>query len=98
MVKYARRLAADGRSDPERRAEMRGTSPKYIPREWMLAEAYTKAEAGDFSTLHELQVEPRPNIASCRLRPSDRPAPTRSRLAYSPPTPRPADDLRDALR
>ena len=36
------------------RAEMRATSPKYVPREWMLAAAYTKAEKGDFSVLHEL--------------------------------------------
>lgn len=56
MVKYARRLATDARDDGERRAEMHATSPKYIPREWMLAEAYSKAEAGDMSTLQELQT------------------------------------------
>ena len=42
------------RDEAERRAEMRATSPKYVPREWMLAAAYTKAEKGDFSVLHEL--------------------------------------------
>jgi len=54
LSKYAQRVAADGREDASRRAEMHATSPKYIPREWMLAEAYTKAEAGDLSTLNEL--------------------------------------------
>ena len=42
---YARRLAADGRPDGERSAEIRRTSPKYTPREWMLAEAYRAALA-----------------------------------------------------
>ena len=54
MSKYAQRLAADGRDDAERRAEMRAASPKYVPREWMLSEAYTKAEKGDFSAIEEL--------------------------------------------
>ena len=56
MLQYATRLASEGRADSERRAEMKATSPKFIPREWMLAEAYTKAEKGDFSTLHELNA------------------------------------------
>lgn len=34
--------------------EMRTVSPKYVPREWMLASAYRAAEAGDFGPLHEL--------------------------------------------
>ncbi len=51
---YAARLAADGRPEAERRAEMRANSPKYVPREWMLAEAYTAAEQGELSVLHEL--------------------------------------------
>ena len=54
LALYAKRLASDGRADSERQAEMRLASPKYIPREWMLAEAYTKAEAGDFSAVHQL--------------------------------------------
>ena len=54
LSRYAQKLAADGRDEAERRAEMRATSPKYVPREWMLAAAYTKAEKGDFSVLHEL--------------------------------------------
>lgn len=34
---------------------MRATSPKYIPREWMLAEAYSAAEQGDHAPLEELR-------------------------------------------
>lgn len=36
-------------------AEMiRAASPKYVPREWMLKEAYDAAQKGDFSGTHEL--------------------------------------------
>jgi len=35
-------------------SSMRKASPKYVPREWMLVEAYTKANHGDYSTVHEL--------------------------------------------
>ena len=38
--------------DPE---IMRRSSPKYVPREWMLVEAYEAAQQGDFSVVHELQ-------------------------------------------
>ena len=31
---------------------MRAASPKYIPREWMLASAYTAAERGDHTVLN----------------------------------------------
>jgi len=34
--------------------EIRSSSPKYIPREWMLKEAYEAAQRGDFSGVHEL--------------------------------------------
>lgn len=34
---------------------MRRSSPKYVPREWMLVEAYEAAQKGDFSVVHELQ-------------------------------------------
>ena len=54
MCSYAQVLTSEGRDDAERREEMRSASPKYIPREWILAEAYTKAEKGDLSVLHEL--------------------------------------------
>lgn len=34
---------------------MRQASPKYVPREWMLAEAYTAAAEGDHTVVHRLQ-------------------------------------------
>lgn len=36
-------------------ARMRRANPKYIPREWMLAEAYTGAEADNHTALHALE-------------------------------------------
>eukprot|EP00419_Tripos_fusus_P031690 CAMPEP_0172780562 /NCGR_PEP_ID=MMETSP1074-20121228/202989_1 /TAXON_ID=2916 /ORGANISM="Ceratium fusus, Strain PA161109" /LENGTH=620 /DNA_ID=CAMNT_0013617539 /DNA_START=35 /DNA_END=1899 /DNA_ORIENTATION=+ len=33
---------------------IRATSPKYVPREWMLKEAYTAAQQGDFSLVKQL--------------------------------------------
>ena len=51
---YAARLRSQGRDEEERRSEMRANSPKYVPREWMLAEAYTAAEKDDMSVLNEL--------------------------------------------
>ena len=56
ITEYAARLQADGRPAAERVAEMRATSPKYVPREWMLAEAYTAAEQGDHAPLEELRA------------------------------------------
>ena len=35
---------------------MRLASPKYIPREWMLARAYEAAERGDYAPLRELHA------------------------------------------
>ena len=49
---------------------MRRASPKYIPREWMLAEAYEAAERGDYAavrTLHDVLRRPydeQPEVAS----------------------------------
>jgi len=54
LSSYAQRLASEGRADSERQAAMRATSPKFIPREWVLAQAYTAAEKGDFAPLNEL--------------------------------------------
>jgi len=54
LTHYATRLHADGRDEATRVAEQRATSPKYIPREWMLANAYTAAERGDHSVVQEL--------------------------------------------
>lgn len=36
-------------------ARMRLASPKYVPREWMLVEAYSAAATGDYSVVHRLQ-------------------------------------------
>ena len=46
----------DDRDDRDlaRQADMRAVSPKYVPREWMLVEAYTAADEGDFSVVHTL--------------------------------------------
>ena len=54
LALYAQRVASEGRDEAQRVGEMRLSSPKFLPREWMLAEAYTKAEKGDFSTVREL--------------------------------------------
>lgn len=34
---------------------MKQVNPKYVPREWMLVEAYTKANKGNYEPLKELQ-------------------------------------------
>mmetsp|Transcript_140584 Transcript_140584/g.244738 ORF Transcript_140584/g.244738 Transcript_140584/m.244738 type:complete len:609 (+) Transcript_140584:280-2106(+) len=48
-------LKTQGLTDGAAVAEgMRNTSPKYVPREWMLVQAYTAANNGDFSLVHEL--------------------------------------------
>ena len=35
--------------------QLKGINPKYSLREWLLVEAYTKANEGDYSLVHELQ-------------------------------------------
>lgn len=47
-------LHAAGVSGPAAAAAMRAASPKYVPREWMLAAAYSAAEAGDAGPVLEL--------------------------------------------
>lgn len=37
-------------------ARLRAVNPKYVPREWMLVEAYEKAGKGDYSVIHELNT------------------------------------------
>lgn len=56
LLEYAARVQADAEARPgsERQREMRLTSPKFIPREWMLMQAYSAAEEGDFSVIEEL--------------------------------------------
>ena len=36
-------------------SQMRSASPKYVPREWMLVDAYTAAARRDYDPLHALQ-------------------------------------------
>ena len=49
---------------------MRAASPKYVPREWMLVEAYEAAERGDYAPLHALHAvlsrpyDEQPEVAS----------------------------------
>eukprot|EP01050_Picozoa_sp_SAG11_P013212 SAG11_NODE_1530_length_4737_cov_3.232643_1_plen_126_part_00 len=46
--------ATQGRGELAR-TQMLAASPKYIPREWLLAEAYNAADQGDHAPLHKLQ-------------------------------------------
>ena len=50
------RLAVAGQGDAPSAvaASMRLASPKYVPREWMLVEAYRRAEGGDYSLLRDM--------------------------------------------
>lgn len=53
LEKWNRLIQVDG--EPEEAAKlMRKTSPKYVPREWMLVEAYNAANMGDYSLVHTL--------------------------------------------
>ncbi len=47
-------LVEQGQSPGDAAALMRATSPKYVPREWMLVNAYQAAQKGDFSVMREL--------------------------------------------
>ena len=47
-------------------AAMRRTNPKFVPREWMLHEAYAAAEAGNHQPLHELHELHEPHAKSSR--------------------------------
>lgn len=50
-----KQLQKEGRELHEVGNSMKLASPRYIPREWMLREAYTAAEKGDHSPLRSLQ-------------------------------------------
>ena len=39
----------------ERVAQMNSANPKYVPRQWMLVDAYVRAQQGDYALLHTLQ-------------------------------------------
>ena len=47
-------LERDGRSNKEISDQMFEINPKYIPREWMLSEAYEDAKKGKYETINEL--------------------------------------------
>jgi len=47
-------IAAEGRDEQDVIAQMNAANPKYIPREWMLVDAYQAAYKGDFSLVEEL--------------------------------------------
>jgi uncharacterized protein YdiU (UPF0061 family) len=47
-------LESSGTSLPDAAKRMRQANPKYVLREHLLVEAYTKASAGDYSMVHEL--------------------------------------------
>lgn len=55
-ARYWGRVGAEARPDGERRREMAAANPKYILRNWMLAEAYEAAERGDSSAVHALHA------------------------------------------
>tara|TARA_R110002050_G_scaffold53495_2_gene121613 strand:- start:40 stop:303 length:264 start_codon:yes stop_codon:yes gene_type:complete len=48
-------MRKDGTSAKDIAAGMRKVSPKYVPREWMLVDAYTRADKGDYEGIYELE-------------------------------------------
>ncbi|MFA6903790.1 MAG: protein adenylyltransferase SelO family protein [Gallionellaceae bacterium] len=55
LQKWHAALQQEARNPVEISAEMKQTNPKYIPREWMLVEAYRRAtDSGDYSQVHQL--------------------------------------------
>lgn len=55
LQKWHLALQQEGRNPTGVSADMKRTNPKYIPREWMLVEAYRSAtDSGDFSLVHNL--------------------------------------------
>ena len=56
LRRWLRAQQAEGGGGAEAARRMRLVSPKYIPREWMLAEAYTGAEHDNHTALHALEA------------------------------------------
>ena len=56
LRRWLRAQEAEGGGGAEAARRMRLVSPKYIPREWMLAEAYTGAEHDNHTALHALEA------------------------------------------
>ena len=51
-----REVTGEADNSPARvAARMKRASPKYVPREWMLVDAYSAAARGDYSEVHRLQ-------------------------------------------
>ena len=49
LERLAALVAVEGRDSEVRKAEMLSASPKYVPRNWMLFEAYEAADRGDYT-------------------------------------------------
>ncbi|CAE8610457.1 unnamed protein product [Polarella glacialis] len=54
LERFAARVSAEAREPELRVAEMKAANPKYIPRNWILFEAYDAAERGDYAPIHGL--------------------------------------------
>ena len=55
LQKWHTALQQEGRNPADVSADMKQTNPKYIPREWMLVEAYRSAtDTSDFTLVHKL--------------------------------------------
>ncbi len=55
LRQYAIRRRSDGRNEKECRAGMNRVNPKYVLRNYLAQMAIDKAEAGDYSMIHELE-------------------------------------------
>ncbi|CAJ1462274.1 unnamed protein product [Effrenium voratum] len=55
LQRWLQRLQAEAMDAEEVAQTMREASPKYVPRNWMLMEAYEAAEAGSFQVAQQLQ-------------------------------------------
>ena len=54
MVKWMAAVAVSSDDASAASAAMKQVSPKYVPHEWMLVEAYKDAEKGSYERMHTL--------------------------------------------
>eukprot|EP00960_Hanusia_phi_P037098 752722-Hanusia_phi.AAC.3 len=54
IARWLTSLQEEGRAGEEVSRDMLQVNPKYIPREWMLAQAYRQAQEGDLSVLQDM--------------------------------------------
>lgn len=54
LQKWRSEVAQEGSSLAEVATRMRKVNPKYVPREWMLADCYSEASKGNYALVHEL--------------------------------------------